>query len=163
MGRKIMQADVKPQLLRGRVVETGANTYTEAEIITPNMTEAGYVMEILRVFLELEEHGTFLDGDEIIVSLHETTRAAMPHINDAGVIYNHGQVISFTTSGILMFMRNFTQDYTDGNGNGILTGRKALLLGIQGTSQAGAMAANINILYRLVKATPAEIVGLIST
>lgn len=155
--------DQKPQMLRMQVVGSAANTFTEASFPTPNLTEAGYVMEILRIYFELEGTLDMIADDRISYGIWENSRAALPHLNDAGVVAKVKIHSTLLTEGASTTYETNQQDFTDGNGNGLLYGRKEIFIGVEGISQTNAITVNAAILYRLVKVTPAELVGLISS
>lgn len=150
-------------MLRGSVTESAANTFTEANLPTPNMTEAGYVMEVLRIYFEIEGDLNLTDGDKLSIAVYENSVTALPYYDDSGVILKWKYVAGVVASGANKILLTYTQDYTDGAGNGLLVGRKEIKLGIEGLSQTNALKANFAILYRLVKVSPAELVGLISS
>jgi hypothetical protein len=163
MARKLSGVDIKPQFLRGFIIESGANTYTEKVIATPNLTEAGFVMEILKIFYEIESVLAEVSGDGILFAIQETSRVAVPDISDAGVILKERWMLLVVTEGGKYTKLTSVVDYTDGAGNGLLSARKELLMSVEGISQTIPMIIHFAILYRLVKVSPAEIVGLISS
>lgn len=164
MPNKKIGYDRHPQFLRGRVAESAPNTLTEVELATPNLTEAGFVMEILKIFWDLDL--SVMDGasaDGLKFAIYETSRTALPFYSDSGTIFIHHTFQQLTSSGTNIYYKSGMMDYTDGAGNGLLIGRKKIILAITGISQTAGKTVNFAILYRLVKISPAELVGLISS
>lgn len=120
-------------------------------------------MEILRIFWEISVPVAQVAGDGLSFAIQETSRAAMPLISDAGVILKKTLRNIVVTEGGVYLHFTGSEDYTDGAGNGLLSGRKELIMSVIGISQSSDMEISYAILYRLVKVTPGELVGLISS
>ncbi len=154
--------DLKPQLMRLQVTESAANTFTEIALSTPNLPEVGLIMEILRIYWESETDAEAANADKITVGLYGVSRTAMPGLNDNDVIWKFRRTKHFTSSGSDMFLETGETPYTDGNGNGLLYGRKDIILAIEGESNITAHIFNLAILFRLVKVSSQELIGLIT-
>ena len=155
--------DEYPQWLRGEVTESSVNTYTETHIAAPNLTEAGYIMEIIKVFIELQtSDDTFLAaGDGIRCHLSDRSFAAMPHINDAGVIIGDRIEFEVETSGGGV---NYSVKEVDfaACGHGVLFAKKSFYFAVQGVSMPATGTFRWAMLYRLVKVSSEELIGLMS-
>lgn len=148
--------------MKGTVVESAVNTFTEAPINVPNLAEAGFVMEILKIWMENTHNApTSIDaGDHVAAALYDRPATALPRLADPGVIItqrHHGG--SGATTG--MYQTVWEYDFTDGDGNGLLYGKKQLFLGVLGLSLGVVGRADVSILYRLKKVKIEELVGLV--
>jgi hypothetical protein len=146
-----------------QVIGSAPNTFTEASFNTPNLTEAGFVMEILRIYYELEGVLDLGPDNRIEYGIWENSRPLMPNLNDSGVINKQKIHATLLTEGANSTYETPDVAFTDGAGNGLLTGRKEIFIGVEGVAQTNAITVNAAILYRLVRVTPGELVGLIST
>lgn len=163
MVKKLAARDVKPQILRLRMKESGTNTYTEGEVNTPNMTEAGYVMEILRIeFAHSTQPNKTTTGDEANWALSDSSKTVIPRLDQPGVLCRDGWGFDLMSSGAATSGGRGMYDFTDGAGNGLLYGKKTLFWHVKGESQSAALDIGWTLLYRLVKVSAEEIVGLIS-
>lgn len=155
--------DLHPQWLRlPLITESAANTFTEGTVATPLLTEAGYVMEILKIFA-VHPMGDQAATEGIRFAVYDRTKTSMPNFTDNGVLKHSRYQNVLTTSGGLENYGNHCDDYTDGNGNGVLYGKKNIYAGIQGQNQASPLTLEVAILYRLVKVDPEELISLIAS
>lgn len=166
--------DVNPQFLRQRVVESAANTYTEAEINMPVVQnyEGDYamVLELLKVIAYLTQPD-LVNAVNTLVAAHLSdkvnTAVVLPH--DASCICpferdtrcldtSGGTDATITAVGA---PNPIVIDFTDSNGNGILYGKQKLYLGIKGTNNSAAKQLSVMILYRMKKVKASELIGII--
>lgn len=159
-----LQVDVNPQFLRLQVTETATNTFTEAKVATPNLSEAGYVMEILKIFAMME-HVVLTQraaGDMMQWAVYDRSKTALPSLSDSGVLFRYADGFDIVTSGGANPQKVINFDFTDGAGNGILYGKKELFAGIKGESLSQISRVDFAILYRLKKVSVAEMIGLVA-
>ena len=142
-------ADKHPQMLRARVTETGANTFTETEVVTPVVAlgNSAEVMEILKVFFFGKTDGAASD----ILNLHlsDESQDCIAH----AAIFQPA-----ATSAEIM---PIVIDLMDGNGNGILYGKDSLFFGAVGNSLAGATTSDVAILYRMKKVSLRDLLDMV--
>jgi hypothetical protein len=100
-------------------------------------------------------------NDGLKIALYENSRAAMPHLNDAGVflIWDFESEVA-GGSGVSEALKFHDYDFTDGGGNGIVTAKKELFIGVQGVGQTNPQTINIAVLSRLVQVALEELVSL---
>jgi len=154
--------DKHPQVLRLNVTETAANTFTQAlPVQTPIVPERNLVMNIIRVFLDMEDGGIG-ENDTRELAIYDQSRTAMPEISDAGVLIRTRNVVHITTSGIVDRQGPAVFDFTDGQGNGVLYGRKQIFIAVEGGSQSIAMIAHAMIEYTLTEVSDSELVGMLA-
>jgi hypothetical protein len=53
-------------------------------------------------------------------------------------------------------------DLTDGAGNGPLIGAPSIFAAVEGVSQGNAVTIHFAVLYRLIKVSPTELLGIIA-
>lgn len=161
MGRKLTASkDINPQMMRMQVVESAANTFTEANFATPSLLEAGYVMEILRITTALESIPDISGGDRYEVAIYDRTKSAIPAHSDDGVLVSYKRHIGLATQGGSEFGSVHIWEFTDGAGNGLLYAGKRLYIAVLGESQTNPQTIGAQILYRLKKTSVEEIIGL---
>lgn len=155
--------DVNPQFLAIGVLESAANTFTEGEIPTPNIAEAGYVMEILKVYAEIAktDKSIFIAADQVDIALYDRTRTERAFLSEAGMICTWRIHCFVDTSGGHFQSLQKEWDFTDSGGNGFLYGKKKLYAYTQGFSSSEATRISFRILYRLKKVAVTELVGLV--
>jgi len=151
--------DINPQFIRGEVIESAVNTYTEAAVSTPNIAEAGFAMEILKVFIEINVDAM---GDDQGVEVHlaDRSRTVIGSINTPGVIAKLRTLNRFTTSGRAHANYPVEYDLTDSGGNGYLYGKKEIFAAVFGTGQTVPITGKWALLYRIKKVSVTELVGL---
>lgn len=155
--------DKFPQLLRVRVIESAANTFTQTEQPTPTTSIGNgkaLVMEILRVIFSLEP-GDGATGSVAGIHLSEASKTVWIGPGDNDHIASRRVAIIITTSGLLADERIKPYELNDGGGNGLLVASKSLWLGIIGGSQAAALTGGCDILYRMKEVDAAELVGIL--
>lgn len=156
--------DIHPQFLRGILVESGTNTFTELELSTP-VTDLGsgklLVMNILKVVFFIPD-GTLLNGDAIEWAIYDRTQPTMPELNQGGVYVRDGHIVEATTAGAIYYP-TFNHEYVlhDGKGSGVLHASSSIFVGVEGVSQAGAITIKVQILYTLVEVSAEEFVGIV--
>lgn len=148
--------DVNPQLIRGSVQMSAANAFTEAVISTPVIAEAGYVMELLKIFLD-ENLGGLANLNTFEAAIYDRSRAAIPNISDPGVIHSHRR---YSRTGGATASSYTEVDLTDGGGNGLLYGKKQIFCAADSTDDTVALGFKYAILYRLKAVNATELVGL---
>lgn len=166
--------DQNPQWLNGYVIESAANTYTEAAIQTPVVNTAGVkpmVMEILRIFffgLNTIELRNILDVRKTIVLLKKSQSAMVrpDHPDCIAAVEGDITVIdTAATDGTIVSVGPISPqviELTDGQGNGYLCGSKQIFLGLQSVNASAVKNASIKILYRLKSVEPTEMLGILS-
>lgn len=142
-------------------METAANTFTENSFPTGTLLEAGFVLEVLRIKLEIESIVDQGANDGLKIAIYERSRAAMPHLNDSGVfaVYDFESEVA-GGSGVSEMLKFHDYDFTDGGGNGIASAQKELFIGIQGVGQTNPQTANVAVLTRVTRVALEELVAL---
>ena len=157
--------DKHPQFLRFHLIESNANTFTEGNKDTP--VQQGFtkgkmmVMEILRIFVEIEQGG-MVANDEVLFAIYDRTLLAMPVISDPGVLIADRSLTVLTTSGSVIDWRTKVYDFHDGAGNGPLFAGNRMYFAVQGVSQSAESDLDVMIEYRLVEVDAEEFIGIIS-
>lgn len=154
--------DENPQFLRGYLLETAANTFTELKIGTgiPYTVAKGksVVMEIHRVFFE-RAPGDSLANDAMKMCVCSKKQSSMPLISDDGVIAKWNVVGIGASPTYLDLTKQI--DLTDGRGDGVLVGSKDLFCYLQGESQTAATFVAIAVEYTLKEVDTEELIGMI--
>lgn len=168
-----MAADKFPQWLNlTSVTESAAAVFTQSQTAMPVRISALEVMEILAVEYEITG-GLFasLDADVTNVvqaQITEDSQSAMIALNNSNVIDKvrliENIIFSESTetggagfSTIRTILHNFAP-----NGKGFLYAGQSMFVGVdQFSGNPTVMTANIRILYRLVKVTANELIGLV--
>lgn len=163
MAKRISSAtDKHPQFVRGLVTEDTASTFKQGTMNLPQLTEAGFVVEILKIFWEIPTTISGAVNDGVQIAVYENSDNAIPNISEAGVWLVDRQAFPLTTEGAPTIRHQGAKDFTDGGGNGVLTARKQLFIAVLGVSQAALSALAIQIEYRLVKVSAAELLGMMA-
>lgn len=167
-----MAVDKYPQWLNiGSLAESAANTYTEVEVQAPARLSAFEVLEILGVEFRMNPGGTVADADEdavLIFQVTETTQTGNVNMNNPDLISQVKQQLrqeafEATETGGAGWAIDQTMyvDYAAG-GNGFLSAAQSLFLGIQGTGHAAISSCSARLLYKIVKVSANELIGLVS-
>lgn len=171
-----MAVDKYPQFMRlSRATEAVAGTAVETETQTPVRRSESLVMEILMA--EFEFSGGGCGDTDADVAIEEkasiTTRTsgstpAVARLNDSSLIslakirYNVEYGEATETGGGGWSENRITRNDYSSSGYGFLCAANSLFLQVDGsTSCEGVLAADARILYRLVKVTANELVGLV--
>lgn len=158
--------DINPQLIRGEVISSANDTFTENVTATPLVAEAGLVMEILKVFMQLEFVNPIellVGGDLAVGSLRD--RASLlspPRIGQTGVIATFKMNAGVVTNGANGMNMIVEYDLTDSNGNGMLYGKRDIFATVDSVGAATEIILSWAILYRLKKVNATELVGLMA-
>lgn len=160
------QFDKFPQFLRGRVVESAANTFTDASINTnvPVQVPKGktLILNLLKVHLGMDP-GTKGDGDRVQFQLYTgRARTAMANYEEAGTLIFIEHITNLVTQGGTEGDYTKIFDFSDGNGHGILIAAREIRLSVLGVSQAAALTCRVAIEYTLVEVEADELVGLVT-
>lgn len=168
-----MVRDINPQFMNGKVIESAANTFTQAEISLPVVHDLGngkaLVVELLKVFYELSSVEP-IDNTSVTLSAQITkdSQAAMILLENASCIFrvikNLYLFDTGATDATVTVQRTsgmHIHDYTDGNGNGYLLGKTKIFLGIKGTAFVGANVFRVKLLYRMKQVSAQELIGII--
>lgn len=152
--------DLKPQILRISVVSAVQDAFSEAEVATPTIAEAGFVMEILRVTytVNMTGHLGYAANDIVFGALYDRSTDAIPELSDSGVLISDS--VQCMGLGVISDLR--TVDFMDGDGNGLLYAKKSIFAGTDSVTASYPAEFHAAILYRLVEVTPAELIGLLA-
>lgn len=162
-----MTSDVYPQMLRMRLVETGAHTFSNTEIDTPVLAGPSqyYIMNVLGIYYEI-----LLGDGAQIVTVKETGGAmqitkdeetALLANDNPDVIFFGSVKLQALTSGAVAYNPQFV-DLSDGRGNGILIADKSIWLAVQGDGDmAGVVTTNVWIKYTLRKVSANELLDML--
>lgn len=162
--------DIYPQWLNlTKTVESATNTYTETE--TASAVRGNLVMEIMAIELEINTllSNTLASAHSgAILQVNKKASTDSRTINDNAVLRSwrpgHEQVaMEATETGAAGSSQPLVsyQEYAPGR-KGFLMASPTLRLGIKGTLQIAARTATGRILYRLVKVSDSELLGLLS-
>lgn len=153
-----------------KTVESAANTYTETETKTP--VRDNLIMEVLAVEFEINTLLTnSLQGNHTGAILQIGQKAS----TDSDTINNRDKVSSWRpgmeniameatetgTGGASQPLVEYRDYGSAGGGKGFLIASPSLFLGIKGSVQIAARTATCRILYRLVKVSTEELIGLL--
>jgi len=164
--------DRYPQWLNlADAVEDTAGTFKEVETRSVVDLSAGQVMEILKIQNEWkartmgqQANAEFTRSAQISTKTQTAIQTlAQPEIIDK---FSDGSNISYaeaTETGAAGNDENQIEihDFSSGDGHGFLTATKSFFLGVQGKATFSVMRSSCRILYRLVKVSSAELIGLV--
>lgn len=157
--------DKYPQMgLRFKKLQTGVDTFSEVKIPVPVVQDLGgkaLVVELLKLLITMPA-GSLLDGDSIEIAVYDRERTSMPDLDDSGVLYFDRFLTQLTTEGSSQLRETIVIDYSDGNGRGVLYGKKDMFAGIDSNSQGAARTVSGAWVYRLVEVGATELIGLIA-
>lgn len=163
MPKKALAKDENPQFLNFRVLESAANTWTTAEILTPIFRQLAngnaLVMEILKIFWVNNNDG--MGSTEVEAFLMTAEEAAEPAYDENTVLDKFHQQCDLTTSGKTSIDKIVCHEFDDGAGHGLLVGNSKLYAGVVGTGQSSAMKIEGKILYRLKEVSAGELLGIL--
>jgi len=156
--------DVNPQYLTVQVVESAANTFTQATMALPTLRgEIGrgkyQVIELLNTVIDLTP-GDGATGSGRAVQLTTSTQTGIIELTDPDLVDEYRDDIIITTSGLYAPERPIIHDFTDKAGHGIIIATQNMFVGIQGTSQTNGLTARVRIYYRFKNISVDEFVGL---
>lgn len=155
--------DKYPQLMYCGLVEPAANTFTAAAFNTPVVSSGDgkvWVMNILRIHV-FHPAGDDLDDDSTSVLICDREPAAMLSYNTPGVIFRDQMSTQIVTSGGVNFRAHGVVEFGDGNGHGLLFGKKQIWAAVQGGSQGAAQGFQFAIEYTLVQVGAEEYIGMV--
>lgn len=162
-----------PQWLNLSAATTGGtDVYGEAETQTPNRVgPANTVMEILKIQYQLPAPVAGEDADKRYQRFAHVARSSQSAVLDlnARECVDRVQTIGVQafaeateTGGAGWHEENvITHDLSDGNGNGVLYGGSSIFLGFDTGDWNAASTLYARILYRMVKVTAAELLGIV--
>ena len=175
MEEVILITDVKPQWLRLGIPTLSAGNYAESETRTPVVAGGKLVMEILKIQYDLPTPDMSSAGassaDELAqhdVHLSSKSETVIQNFIENTVIDKArtkvmSQFAEATETGGAGFVVEeiVVHDLTDGRGNGVLYAAQAIFLGSL-TSGITTVSPRVRILYRLVKVSADELLGIIA-
>jgi len=155
---------VNPQTLGLIVVESAANTFTQAEVGIPVLRTGisatrAQVIEALWVEWQVPA-GSQAAADGVDMQLTTSSQAALVTLNDPDILARYSDVVAFTTSGATRTQLIVKQDLTDGAGHGLIVATNAIFIGVIGSSQSGALTARCRLAYRFKNVSLQEFIGL---
>lgn len=168
MDKKNRSGDVNPQYLNVYVTMSGANTYTEATINLPINAAASVmggktrVLEILKLFWFLSSDTLAEDAYVAAQIIYNTAAGMLAETDVAKFLSQAWLKMQLVTSGAISTILPLIQDFTDGQGNGILIGSSTLKIGANSVGQGAARTVACKILYRYKDVPIEEYVGLIN-
>lgn len=169
----VKRFDVNPQFMRLEVVEDTVNVYNQKEYPTPvvEQIESGkaLVMELLKIMVWLHPPEA-INATKTKTQMHisSKTNGSIQSIAKHGTYadnYIEKEVLDTAVTdatfdiGYVDSYRVF--DLTDGNGNGVLFGKKSMFIAVKGSSNVAVKSALAMVIYRLKKVSAVELIGLI--
>lgn len=166
-------ADKFPQWLNlTTTIQTVATDYKESETKVPVRIQALEVMEILGV--EYEIVGAAMNGKDadftnnILMHLASDSRSTIIDLTSSKCLDKHGQIVSgqameVTETGAAGYAyKSIVWHSFAAGGKGFLYGQDQIFLGIdQDTIAQNLLTVRARVLYRLVKVTATELVGIV--
>lgn len=159
------KVDEKPQLFHlNPANQETVNTYAEVATQVPSMIgpEGGYIMEILKAYIKMD---IAFDTSGAYVQVHIAKRSqnAIVQYDDPDCIAFKMRRANLVVGGYWHEAENcYEIDLTDSNGNGILFGGKQIWLAVYSQGQnAFLVLSTAQLLYRLVKVKPTELIGVL--
>lgn len=165
------QLDKYPQWLQlPRVVEEAAGTFFEGvQTQSPVIPSSNVVMEILGILWEVDTSGLQAVSADLQADLNyqitTSSQTAVISVSDPACVNRvklEFAAIRNDATGVAMQMEDTViwHDWAS-SGHGPLTAARKFFLGIRGNSAISAISFEARMLYRLVKVTEAELLGLI--
>ena len=158
---------MNPQLLGGRVVESAANTFTQATIAVPVNRVTGssnfaQVIEALWVEFDLTGvEGFNAINEGFVCQLTQTSKTAIVLIDDADMIAKQSiEVQAIVTSGGGIQQNIVRVNLTDMAGHGPIIATPNVFFGISGLALAAVVTASFRMAYRFKNVGLQEYVGL---
>lgn len=156
--------DQYPQMMRIKIDESAANTFTDKKVDTPVMEAINgkfHIMNIIRVWTKTTA-GDMVAGDQCAIALYDRARTVFPGMGDEGCIAADTDAAQISTNGGNLKKMGRWHDLSDGNGHGHLYAKRSIYAGIQGTSQGSALSGEICIQYTMVTVSAEEYIGIVS-
>lgn len=163
---KSTQRDIFPQILRGTVTESSANTFTEVSVRTPVSRFFGaggkaLVMEILKVVV-LFRPDTLAEDSVLEAQLTAESQTTIVGLQDSSLIARFHQSANLVTSGAVAWENVKIHDLQAG-GKGLLYGGDEVFFGSRSSNQTAARVYDFQIIYRLVEVDAQELIGIIES
>lgn len=159
--------DVRPQLLKFRVTQTGADTTTTTAQAVPvppipiSETKT-QVMEVLKVYITPNNISEVDSNLQIgLTTKNFGTTGYNP--SEPSIIAYHTFYSKITTSGQMGIQYPYVFDCSDGAGHGILVATPNVYGCIVSSSTGLTNVADIAILYRLVDIRTIEFLGIVQS
>lgn len=163
--------DVFPNVFRIKLVEGGANTWTEAQIPTGlqalnnNREKAQkHYWGIMVLGMYYKRPKFSVTDDEFVITLRDRDTpdaSAPPQLDDPGVFLHDQTVFTLATNGILIQERTRRVDIT-WQGIGRLVIGNNIYMGMQGIDLAGASTVYAQIIYKYIKVPTQEYIDLLN-
>jgi len=167
-----MPIDTYPQWLNMTPVsEAAAGTFIEQQTVMPVRIDNRQVLEILGVETEISGGSqSAVDADtevEIVIQLTKRTQTARVALQDPDIVHLRSQLVAQqyaeateTGGGPYSYSKTRYTDYASG-GKGFLVAAQSLFLGVVGSATIAVVTARCRFLYRLVKVSAEELIGLV--
>ena len=157
--------DVNPQTLGGKVTESGANTFTEAEISVPvlRVTQSenrAQVIEVLKVEFQFNGELFNLLTEQFTMSLTTRSVASSALMDNPNLLALWAQGLAILTTGGGVMPLTHMVDLTDGDGHGLIVANPSIFLSMKGTGLGAAATARFRIIYRFKNVSLQEFIGL---
>lgn len=173
-GGDYIAIDKYPQWLNLTGIAANGETYAESETTLPIRISDRQVMEVLAVEFDHQQDpfaspATTDPDTQQKHSLQITTRSKTvilginePDLIDKSIVNQESQYSEVTEAGGAgMSSENVVLHDFAGSGKGFLVASQSLFLGIDTTTAANSRTSDARILYRLVKVTAEELIGLV--
>lgn len=145
--------DLNPQFLNFQVVESAANTFTEAEIAIPVLrvgqsSTRAQVIELLRADVFVPP-GDGADASQTSYQLTYRSRVTLgTYADDEVLVRETRSNAGAAAAGAYQTWSTKSYNFTDEAGHGVIMGVNRIFLAVQGTSETAAITLGMRILYR---------------
>lgn len=136
--------------LRDITTESGANTFTEEEVITPVGRATNMALAVFGAMFEFSGFDTIADGDKLEAQLTKNSKSAIVSCDNSDFILGRKVEFSMTTSGA------FALELIKWVGlpRPKIYANSKMYLGMKSTGQAAANSVSVEIIYVLRSVHP---------
>lgn len=168
--------DVNPQYLSGLVTLSAANTATEVTLGTPIVRVGpqtggeSIIMELLKLYVDfpaVDADNAAATNRSMQFSLSTVSTSGIQLLDNprslAAITYDLRNAFTAAGTGTLDNKSDFSWDFTDGAGHGVLVATDNIFVAATTAGQTGASTFRFKILYRFKRVSLVEYIGIVQS